>query len=132
MSSFNGFGTTFYGRKYFNPKDESSIKIKWIIFGFLPFIPLRAYRIIMGETKDNFWGIFLSSSTPYTILGEVPLKANLDLILSTYLKIWGGLIFFILSFWYPFFFLIPAIIVIKFFIDEIKIRKLVNKERRGT
>ncbi len=121
MSSFYGFGTTFYGKKYFNPIDKSYITIKWVIFGLLPIIPLKAYRIIRGETKGSI-GIVFSATTHYKILGEVPLKLNLDLILSTYFKIYGGLVSFLLGFEHPIFFLIPIVLAIRFIISEIKKR----------
>lgn len=121
MSSFYGFGTTFYGKKYFNPIDKSYITIKWVIFGLLPIIPLKAYRIIKGETKGSI-SIVLSATTHYKILGEVPLKANFDLVLSTYLMVYGGFISILMGFKYPVFFLILIALAIKLFISKIKKR----------
>ncbi len=120
MSTLQGIGTTFYGKKYFNPADKSYITVKWFVFLLLPIMPLNAYRVIKGETKSRFIGI-LSSSTNYQILGEVPLKRNLDLILFTYLRAYSILISSFLGLLEnPIWFLVPIIFIVKFIVDEIK------------
>ena len=119
MSSFLGFGTAFYGKKSINRLDKSFITIKWIIFGLLPIVPLKIYRVIRGETKGNI-SIVISATTSYEIIENPPLKENINFILFTYFKIYGGIISLYLAFKYPILFLVPLALIIIFFIEEKK------------
>ena len=49
--SVNGFGTTYYGHAEWR-RDGSYITTEWIVFLFVPIIPLRSYRVklVYGET----------------------------------------------------------------------------------
>lgn len=42
--TFNGIGTTFYGQRDFH-EDNSYITTEWVVFIYLPIIPLRSLRV---------------------------------------------------------------------------------------
>jgi len=77
--TFNGIGTTFYGKKDID-HDGSFVTTKWFVIGFFPLVPLGSYRFLDAGTS----GIpFLSRSTQYEVLEELPL--NLVQVLCVYL-----------------------------------------------
>ncbi len=61
LSTFNGIGARFYGRRDFDAETNSYITIHWFVFLYLPIIPLACYRI--SDRGHNL----------YTIYGRVPL-----------------------------------------------------------
>ncbi|EKE05940.1 MAG: hypothetical protein ACD_19C00140G0007 [uncultured bacterium] len=44
MQTFNGIGTTLYGRQDVNP-DGSYIATKWFVLLYFPILPLGTYRV---------------------------------------------------------------------------------------
>jgi hypothetical protein len=42
--SLNGIGTTYYGRRE-EQDDGSYITTEWVIFAFVPILPLRSFRV---------------------------------------------------------------------------------------
>ena len=68
MYTFNGVGTTLYGKRDPAP-DGSYVATKWVVLVFVPIIPLASYRVWEGETTDRFLG----SSTEYR-LERLPLQ----------------------------------------------------------
>jgi hypothetical protein len=54
--TFNGFGTKIYGKRDFEP-NGSFVTTKWVVFFWIPFIPLRSFRVRNvgpGETRMSF------------------------------------------------------------------------------
>lgn len=81
MSSFNGIGTKFSGVS--KPlADDSFYATKWVVFLFLPIIPLHRARLKITDTQQD-WSIY---TTYYLILSKEPLR--LKEVLSTYLFGW--------------------------------------------
>jgi len=61
LSTFNGIGARFYGRRDFDAETNSYITVHWFVFLYFPIIPLACYRI--SDRGHNL----------YTIYGRVPL-----------------------------------------------------------
>jgi len=47
-NSHNGFGTTIYGKRDFL-SDESFVTTKWVIFFYVPLLPLCSMRVRLAE-----------------------------------------------------------------------------------
>ena len=88
MQSFNGFGTTLYGKREVNFLDNSYISTKWIIALFMPIFPLESYRVI--KEKQNF----LTMQSPRYQMTKVAL--NKKQVANIYLATWGTLIVLII------------------------------------
>ncbi len=57
MLTFNGCGTTLYGRQEFNPADGTHFATLWITLLFIPLIPLREYLVRdVGGGQYQFLG----------------------------------------------------------------------------
>ena len=80
MFSFNGFGTTIYGKREVDRADGSYIATKWMIALFFPIIPVGSYRVIKEKQK------FLTSNSPRYHMTPVPL--NKTQVINTYLVWW--------------------------------------------
>lgn len=77
-NTFNGIGTTFYGKKEIDT-DDSFVTTKWFVIGYFPIAPLGSYRLRSQGTS----GIpFLSRTTSYEVLEQLPL--NLVQVLFVY------------------------------------------------
>ena len=62
LSTVNGIGARFYGKRDFDQKTRSYITVHWFVILFLPIIPLGSYRVCnIGPDL-------------YTIYGRVPLS----------------------------------------------------------
>jgi hypothetical protein len=96
MSTFNGFGTRFYGAKS-KQADGSYVTTKWITAAWLPIFPLGSLRI--RKVGKGGWGVFFytHSTTQYEILGNVPMSANLLQVVLTWLWVLVPLFFVILG-----------------------------------
>lgn len=94
MYSFNGIGTTFYGKKNLK-EDGSYITTKWFIFLLLPIIPLGTYRI-KKKTEDKARNA-LGMISEYEIIEKLSLDKKQ--VILWYLSIYGPIIiiFLILS-----------------------------------
>lgn len=53
--TLNGFGTALYGKRN-EESDASFIKTKWIVFFWIPLIPLRSYRVRYIGHGSSFLG----------------------------------------------------------------------------
>jgi hypothetical protein len=96
MSTFNGFGTRYYGAKS-KQADGSYITTKWITAAWLPLLPIHSLRV--RKVGKGGWGVFFytHSSTQYEILGNVPMSANLLQVFLTWLWVLIPLFFVILG-----------------------------------
>lgn len=56
LQTINGIGTKLYGRSNFDKNDKSYTATKWLVFLWLPIIPLASYRVIDGEVEAKFLG----------------------------------------------------------------------------
>lgn len=72
--SFNGFGSNYFTYSDKQP-DDSLYATKWIIFAFLPIVPLYRERIkVISDTQKIHIPFFISSSSlKYTVLERVTL-----------------------------------------------------------
>ena len=77
MFTFNGIGTTLYGRR--DPAaDGSYVATKWLVVFFVPIIPLASFRVWKGETSFRFLG----TNTDYRL---EPLPLQWRQVLNWYL-----------------------------------------------
>jgi hypothetical protein len=63
--TFNGIGTTFYGEREFRA-DGSYLTTEWIVFFYVPLIPIRSLRA-RYEGPAEHRSYFMGSSDSYTI-----------------------------------------------------------------
>jgi hypothetical protein len=68
-SSFQGFGTTFYGKRDFG-RDGSYITTEWMIVGMIPVYPVRSLRVIEGD----FHSVAFGTKQTYTVIHELPIQ----------------------------------------------------------
>ena len=67
-NTFNGIGTTFYGKRSFE-QDDSYVTTKWFVIGFFPLVPMGSLRVRYAGTS----GIpFLSRSSSFEVIEELP------------------------------------------------------------
>lgn len=85
MGSFNGFGTTLYGKREL-AADGSYIATEWFILFWLPLFPISSYRIWSKTPIPSSFSIFIKSTAEYK-MSEVP--PNKKQIINTYLAVWG-------------------------------------------
>lgn len=68
-NSFNGIGTTFYGRSNFE-SDGSFVTTKWFIIGFFPIVPVGSARIqFERESGIPFFG----RTSTFEVIEELPI-----------------------------------------------------------
>jgi len=89
MYSFNGIGTTLYGKREVEA-DGSYIATKWFVILLLPIFPLGSYRVWRGKTKATF--LLPGASTEYKM---ITVQLNWEQVFNTYFVIYG---IFILAF----------------------------------
>jgi hypothetical protein len=69
-NTFNGIGTTYYGRSKFE-QDGSYVTTKWFVIGFFPLLPMASARVNYLGTS----GIpFLSRTSSFEVIEEVPVE----------------------------------------------------------
>lgn len=86
--SLNGIGTTFYGERDFR-SDYSYVTTEWIVFLYIPLIPIRSLRVIPTATRpdsDSF-RIGFGETKSYRILEKTP--PNWKQVLYTYVFFLG-------------------------------------------
>lgn len=67
-NTFNGIGTTFYGKRGFE-QDESYVTTKWFVIGFFPLVPLGSLRVRSIGTQ----GIpFFARTSSFEVIEELP------------------------------------------------------------
>jgi hypothetical protein len=95
MSRSQGVGTSYYGKKAYNPQDKSYITTEWFVLLLFPIFPIKSLRVIkMGKTESNYI-VAHRHIVSYKILQRIPLKENVGQIIKTYLFTYGGLVVFI-------------------------------------
>jgi hypothetical protein len=60
--TLNGFGTKLYGK---HRTQAGYVTTKWIVWGFLPLMPVRSVEVITREETEDSWNFQGSSSTTY-------------------------------------------------------------------
>jgi len=94
MFSFNGIGTTFYGKKELK-NDDSFITTKWFIFLLLPIFPLGTYRI--KKIQKNKLSSIVGLITEYQIIEKLSLDKKQ--VILWYASVYGSiLIIFLILF----------------------------------
>ena len=76
--TFNGIGTTLYGKREFRP-DGSYITTEWFVGIYIPLWPLESMRIV-PTGKNKYYGVYRSSG--YVVLERT--KLNVRQVLSVY------------------------------------------------
>jgi hypothetical protein len=89
LQTINGIGTTLYGKSNFEQNNQSYVTTKWLVFLWLPIIPLASYKVIKGEIKSKFMG----TETPYQMI-DMPM--NKTQIIKTYSITYGLIILLII------------------------------------
>lgn len=75
--TLNGFGTALYGKRS-EGSDASFIKTKWIVFFWIPLIPLRSFRVrYIGHGSS-----FLGWSRKYMVLDDF--RPDIRQVVNTY------------------------------------------------
>jgi hypothetical protein len=109
MSTFNGFGTLFYGWQH--KKDGTSVTTKWVVFFYIPVFPISRHHVkvltnfnnekFLTTSEHGFLAGTPAQITRYDMIENTPL--NFREIANTYVKtfilgpillLWPGLIFF--------------------------------------
>jgi hypothetical protein len=71
-ATFNGIGTTFYGRCAFRA-DGTFQTTKWFVFGQIPIVPLSSCRVARNTDQDVTALIYTSEG--YYLIEELPLDS---------------------------------------------------------
>ena len=82
--SYNGFGTTFYGKRDVEP-DGSYVTTKWLIIAHLPIVPRGSFRLRVVKKQSG-----LAHSSVSYAGHEVPL--NRRQVITTYLGTYGSIL----------------------------------------
>jgi hypothetical protein len=78
--TFNGIGTTFYGKRGFE-QDDSYVTTKWFVIGFFPLVPLGSYRVRYLGTE----GVpFLARTSSFEVVEQLPTHALQVLSIYSY------------------------------------------------
>ena len=72
-TSFNGFGSAFYGQRDFR-NDGSHLTTEWVILAYFPFVPMRSLRVIPDRQKDQNLIVYTSSS--FVVVETLPCDRN--------------------------------------------------------
>ncbi len=64
--TLNGIGTTFYGQRDFLA-DGTHITTEWLVFLYVPLIPLRSLRVRYQGVGEHRWYLGLGSSENYAV-----------------------------------------------------------------
>lgn len=80
--TLNGIGTTFYGRRDFRT-DGTYITTEWLVFFYLPLIPIRSLRVSCLGPSDHLSHLGLGSSESYEVY-EKHFPPNWKQVLCTY------------------------------------------------
>jgi hypothetical protein len=67
--TFNGIGSTYYGKKKFED-DDSFVTTKWFVIGFFPLVPLASARM---RYLDSSGIPFLARTASYEHLEDLPI-----------------------------------------------------------
>ncbi len=86
MYSLNGIGTTIYGKSAVSPQDGSYVATKWVVFLWLPIIPIGTYRVRREEISPNIFPVGYTAT--YT---TQRIDLNWRQVVSTYLLVWGSI-----------------------------------------
>ena len=94
--SFNGVGTSYYGKRDFR-SDGSFVTTEWIIFFWIPIIPLRSHRVLYLGVGD--YGFFIFHSSRYEILSRQSLswKQVISVYLFVFSLLYSGFFLFLAS-----------------------------------
>jgi len=69
-NTFNGIGTTFYGKRDFEP-DGSYVTTKWFVLGFFPVFPVSSLRV---RYLDSSGVPFLARTSSFEVVEELPMN----------------------------------------------------------
>jgi len=65
-ASIQGIGTAFIGKRDFDP-DGSYVTTEWVVFLYLPLVPLRSLRMEKTDRKSKNWFPILSSTSTFDV-----------------------------------------------------------------
>lgn len=91
--TFNGIGTTYYGKDKVN-KDQSYITTEWFVFFYLPVIPLRSYRLLPNQAADS--NIIVYNKSSFLILEKLPIQWSQ--VLFTYATVILSALWYVFAF----------------------------------
>ena len=69
--TFNGIGTTYYGKRQL--PDGTYITTKWVVFVFVPVVPLGSYRIVAAGSPQFRAMLPMLASNQTMTVQKVPL-----------------------------------------------------------
>ncbi len=79
--SFQGFGTTFYGKRDFRP-DGTYVTTEWIVLFAVPVIPLRSLRVQYRGPAERRFPIGFGSFESYAMYAKT--HANIQQVVYTH------------------------------------------------
>jgi hypothetical protein len=82
MSTFNGIGTTYYGRA--RRLGDTFVVTEWFTLLYFPIIPIRSRRVRTLNRKTFTVIVFSQSNTQYQVIEEIPLRHNLGQVFRTW------------------------------------------------
>jgi hypothetical protein len=85
MSMTGGFGARYLSFSFRRP-DGTHDATKWFTLLYMPVIPLRRDKLVIGETRAEYFRGGVVRTTEYRIVCQTPLRAME--ILATYLTWW--------------------------------------------
>ncbi len=88
--TINGIGTRLYGARGFLP-NGSYITTEWLVFFYLPVVPLRSQRILPSTAGGKHYALYSSSS--YSVLEKTGLNWHQVLLVYSWFAVVIG------SFW---------------------------------
>ena len=89
LGTYNGFGTTLYGERDYLP-DGSYITTKWIVFMWVPLIPIRSLRVKWKGMDTTGGGVSEITTEEYIVYSTQ--RPSLKQVLSVYMFLAGLLI----------------------------------------
>jgi hypothetical protein len=82
MSTFNGFGTKYYGKA--RRIGDTFVVTEWITALYLPIIPLCSHRVRKISQKAFTVIVYSSVNTQYEVVENIPLNLNLGQVFRTW------------------------------------------------
>lgn len=79
--TFNGIGTTFYGKRDFR-KDGTFVTTEWVSFVYFPLFPLRSLRVCYQGPAERRFPIGVGSADSYSVFEKT--RPNPKQVLCVY------------------------------------------------
>jgi len=95
--TFNGIGTTFYGKRDFR-KDGTFVTTEWVSFIYFPLFPLRSFRVRYQGPAERRFPIGFGSAESYSVFEKTPPNPKQVLCVYAYALFAVGWVFSLILF----------------------------------